>query len=107
MNVNQYIPTSGIYSNSNIAATSSSNDSNNSSDSNAVDFSAILKEKLDSVNNQEVSANNTTNDFIEGKDVNIDQVMLSTSEAQMSLNMAVQVRNKIVEAYQELDKMQV
>lgn len=105
MNISQFIPTNGIYTNSNDASVSSSDGSN--AQNGSVDFSSILKEKLDDVNSQQVAANNTTNQFIEGKDVDIHQVMLSTSEAQMSLNMAVQVRNKIVEAYQELNKMQV
>jgi flagellar hook-basal body complex protein FliE len=103
MNINQFIPTSGIYSNSNIT---SANDGSNSQ-TGSVDFSSVLKGELDKVNDQQVDANNTTQQFIEGQDVNIDQVMLSNSEASMSLNMAVQVRNKLVEAYQELEKMQV
>ncbi len=105
MNVNQFIPTSSI-------ASSSSNDSTNaSSGTQAVtgspDFSSILKDKLGQVNDKQISADDTTTQFIQGKDVDIQQVMLGTSEAQMSLDMAVQVRNKIVEAYQELNKMQV
>ena len=105
MNVNQFIPTSNIVS-------SSSNDSTNASSSTTAaagspDFSSILKDKLGQVNEKQISADDTTTQFIQGKDVDIQQVMLSTSESQMSLDMAVQVRNKIVEAYQELNKMQV
>lgn len=73
----------------------------------AIDFSSILKDKLNEVNDKQVSADNMTNQFITGDDVDVHQVMLSTQEAQMSLQLAVQIRNKIVESYQELNRMQV
>ncbi|WP_423219373.1 flagellar hook-basal body complex protein FliE [Clostridium akagii] len=91
---------------SNVSSANASNDQATSG-TGSVDFSSILKEKLGAVNDKQISADNTTTQFIDGKDVDIHQVMLSTSEAQMSLDMAVQVRNKIVEAYQELNKTQV
>lgn len=107
MNINQFIPTSNILSNSsNVSATDGSSDQTVAAAGN-VDFSSILKQKLGTVNDQQVSADDTTTQFIQGKDVDIQQVMLSTSEAGMSLDMAVQVRNKMVDAYQELNKIQV
>jgi flagellar hook-basal body complex protein FliE len=33
--------------------------------------------------------------------------MLSTEEARLSLDLAVQIRNKVMDAYQELNKMQI
>lgn len=103
MNINQFIPTSSVLSNSSSIGSSG----NASTTGGSVDFSSILKDKLGEVNDQQVSADDLTTQFIQGKDVDVHQVMLATSEAQMSLDMAVQVRNKIVEAYQELNKMQV
>lgn len=103
MNINQFIPTSSVLSNSSSIGSSG----NASTTGGSVDFSSILKEKLGEVNDKQVSADDLTTQFIQGKDVDVHQVMLATSEAQMSLDMAVQVRNKIVEAYQELNKMQV
>ena len=106
MNISQFIPTSSILTNS----SNSPSDAISSTPAAATgspDFSSILQEKLGQVNDKQISADDTTTQFIQGKDVDIQQVMLGTSEAQMSLDMAVQVRNKIVEAYQELNKMQV
>lgn len=103
MNINQFIPTSSVLSNSSSIGSSG----NASTTGGSIDFSSILKEKLGEVNDKQVSADDLTTQFIQGKDVDVHQVMLATSEAQMSLDMAVQVRNKIVEAYQELNKMQV
>ena len=71
------------------------------------DFLSMLKEKLDSVNDKQITAEETTESFIKGEDVDIHEVMLATEEAKMSLELAVQIRNKLVEAYQELNRMQL
>jgi len=70
-------------------------------------FEKFLKEKLDNLNETQIKAEETTNNFIAGEEKNIHNVMLTTSEAKLSLDMAIEVRNKIVEAYQELNRMQV
>lgn len=70
-------------------------------------FGEILKEKLDEVNDKQVQADDTTQKFISGEDTDIHKVMLDTEEAKMSLELAVQIRNKFVEAYQELSRTQL
>ncbi|WP_291710118.1 flagellar hook-basal body complex protein FliE [Clostridium sp.] len=70
-------------------------------------FQDILKENLDKVNQDQIEADNITNDFIAGKDVDIHEMVLSMEEAKMSLQLAIQVRNKVVEAVQELNRMQL
>lgn len=106
MNINQFIPSSTI-TNLDSMVGSNTNSNVNPDTNSGLDFSSILKDKLDEVNTQQVNADNITNQFIKGDDVDVHQVMLSTQEAQMSLQLAVQMRNKIVEAYQELNRMQV
>ena len=71
------------------------------------DFLSMLKEKLDGVNDSQITADNITESFIKGDETDIHKVMLSTEEAKMSLELAVQIRNKLVEAYQELSRMQL
>jgi flagellar hook-basal body complex protein FliE len=46
-------------------------------------------------------------DLATGKNHNIAEVMISAEKADISLKLMVQVRNKIIEAYQEIMKMQV
>lgn len=70
-------------------------------------FFDTLKQKLDEVNDKQINAENITEQFIKGEDVDIHEVMLTTEEAKMSLQLAVQIRNKIVEAYQEINRMQL
>lgn len=74
---------------------------------NGFSFISELRKKLDEVNEEQVKAEEVTEAFIKGEDVDIHQVMLINEEAKLSLQMAVQVRNKLVEAYQELNRMQL
>lgn len=101
MKINQFVPDISIFDKF---------DSNNSSKVNSTDnmsFFDTLKQKLDEVNTDQVNADNVTQSFIKGDDVSVDQVMLSSEEAKMSLELAIQVRNKLVDAYQELNRMQL
>lgn len=100
MKINSFVPDSKIFDNINIDNKVTNTDTSSS-------FFDMLKSKLDDVNNQQVAADNTTESFVKGEDVNIQDVMLSTEEAKMSLELAVQVRNKIVDAYQEINRMQL
>ncbi|MDT8716658.1 flagellar hook-basal body complex protein FliE [Clostridium sp. 19966] len=84
---------------------SKSDDSNTNGVSSFLD---LLNEKLNDVNDQQIQADQKTESFIKGdSSIDIQDLMVSTEEAKQSLQMAIQVRNKIVEAYQELDKMQL
>ena len=71
------------------------------------DFRAVLNEQLKKLNEKQVEADNYIKDFISGNDVDLHQVMIATEEARLSLELAVQIRNKIVEAYKELNNMQL
>ena len=71
------------------------------------DFLSMLKGKLDGINDSQITADKVTNSFVKGDETDIHKVMLSTEEAKMSLELAVQIRNKLVEAYQELNRMQL
>ena len=65
-------------------------------------FSNVLKESLDKINEQQIVADKSTEAFVKGEDIDISEVMLAGAEASASLQFAVQVRNKLVEAYQEI-----
>lgn len=70
-------------------------------------FSDVLKQNLDSINEKQVYADEMTKKFVMGEDVEVHEVMLAAEEAKMSLQLAVQMRNKVVEAVQELTRMQL
>ena len=70
-------------------------------------FSNVLKESLDKINEQQIVADKSIEAFVKGEDIDISEVMLAGAEASVSLQFAVQVRNKLVEAYQEISRMQL
>lgn len=70
-------------------------------------FLDTLKEKLNEVNDKQIEADNITQKFIKGEEDDIHKVMLSTEEAKLSLELAVQIRNKLVDAYGEFNRMQI
>ena len=72
-----------------------------------VSFADTLKEKLDGVNADQIEADAVTEAFLKGDNVDVHEVMIATEEAKQSLQMAVQVRNKLVEAFQEINRMQL
>ena len=70
-------------------------------------FSDIFKQAIDSVNGAQVNSDNMVEGLIKGEDVSMHDVMLSVQEAQMSMQLLLEVRNKFVEAYQEINKVQI
>jgi flagellar hook-basal body complex protein FliE len=76
-------------------------------DKKSTGFLDTLKEKLNEVNEQQIGADNLTQKFIKGEEDDIHKVMLATEEAKLSLELAVQIRNKLVDAYGEFNRMQI
>ena len=102
ININSFVPDSKIFDAVKSASASDTSDSSQGS------FLDVLKTKMDDVNTKQVDSENATQSFISGdSDVTVDQVMLSGEEAKQSLQLALQVRNKIMDAYTELNKTQI
>lgn len=73
-----------------------------------VDFSDALKASLDSVASAQNKSDELGQKFTMGDDkVNLSDVMISMQKANISFQATVQVRNKLVSAYQEMMNMQV
>lgn len=70
-------------------------------------FKDIIKEQINRVNDIQIEADNMTNKFIAGEIDDLHQVMIATEEARLSLELAVQIRNKCIEAYKEINNMQL
>ena len=69
-------------------------------------FADTLKDAVQNVNASQKEADVKMQELATGKNNNIHDVMLSAEKADISLKLMVQVRNKIIEAYQEIMKMQ-
>ncbi|HHT01253.1 MAG TPA: flagellar hook-basal body complex protein FliE [Firmicutes bacterium] len=70
-------------------------------------FAQLLREQVHRLNALQQRADVMAQSYIVDKSVNVHQVMLALEEASLSLQLAVQVRNKVVEAYQEIARMQL
>ena len=69
-------------------------------------FSNVLKEELQKVNEKQINSDNAIQGYVKGEK-DIHEVMVASEEAKLSLELAIQVRNKILNAYEEFNKMQV
>lgn len=72
------------------------------------DFSEILKNSIDKVNQTQKSANQMAEQLAAGDtSQNLHEVMIALQTASVSFQEMVQVRNKLVSAYQDVMNMQV
>lgn len=78
-----------------------------SPDKQSVSFGDTLKEAIQGVNQLQKDADKKMQDLATGKAKSIPDVMIATEKADIALKLMVQVRNKIIEAYQEVMRMQV
>ncbi|NUM59404.1 MAG: flagellar hook-basal body complex protein FliE [Bdellovibrionaceae bacterium] len=70
-------------------------------------FSDTLNDAINSVNQLQKSSDKAAQDLATGKTDNVADVMIAAEKADIALRVMVQVRNKIVDAYSEIMKMQV
>lgn len=70
-------------------------------------FSDTLKKQLGEVNDLQIEAERASEKLALGEAENIHEVMIQTEEAKLALELTVQVRNKVLEAYQDIMKMQI
>jgi len=74
----------------------------------SVDFSEKLKAAVDQVNNVQQISDKLSMQFVSGEsNVDLHEVMISLQKANVSFQSMIQVRNKLVTAYQEIMNMQV
>ncbi len=74
--------------------------------SNNVDFSALLKQSINGVNETQQTSGKMAQQFEMGEtDVSLAEVMISAQKANVSFQAMVQVRNKLVDAYKEVMNM--
>lgn len=70
-------------------------------------FADTLNEAIGNVNQLHHDADKAAQNLATGRTDNVADVMISMEKADLALKLMVQVRNKIIDAYQEVMKMQV
>ena len=76
--------------------------------SGATDFAAVLKSSLDGVAQMQNHAESMQQAFVLGdNNVNLSDVMINSQKANIAFQTTVQVRNKVIAAYNDIMNMQV
>ncbi len=70
-------------------------------------FGDMLTTAISETNQAQLDADKAITDLNTGRADNLHEVMLSMEEADLSMRMLVQMRNKVYDAYQEVMRMQV
>ncbi len=70
-------------------------------------FGKVFSDFVEDVNNAQLDADKKTKDFVQGTgDVEIHDVMIAAEKARTSLDLLMQIRNKALDMYKELTRMQ-
>lgn len=72
-----------------------------------VNFSNMLKDAVYKVNEAQVQSQQATMKLATGEIEDISQVTIAAEKAAINLQLAIQVRNKVLDAYQEIMRMQM
>lgn len=78
-----------------------------SSSTSGTGFGDFLSQALDQANQLSNNADAVTAQYAAGGPVSVDQVMVAEQKASLALDMVVQVRNRVVSAYQSIMNMQI
>jgi len=70
-------------------------------------FGTFLKDAIQEVNNKQSESDMMTGKLVRGGDVELHDVMITSQKASIALNATMEVRNKVIEAYQEIIRMPV
>ncbi|HZO87557.1 MAG TPA: flagellar hook-basal body complex protein FliE [Chthonomonadaceae bacterium] len=73
----------------------------------AKSFGQYLQDAIGEVNQAQLHAGDMAARFAAGEAMDVHQVMIAAQEASTALSLAIQVRNKLVDAYQEVMRVSV
>lgn len=70
-------------------------------------FGSVLADAIGQVDAFQQNAQTSIGKYLSGEDEEVHKVALATQEASISFDLFLQVRNKVVSAYQEVMRMQI
>jgi flagellar hook-basal body complex protein FliE len=68
-------------------------------------FAEVLKSSVMKVNQLQIDADNMTNRLALGEVEDISEVSIAVEKAELALRLMVQIRDKMVDAYQQISRM--
>jgi flagellar hook-basal body complex protein FliE len=70
-------------------------------------FTKVLGDMINKVNDQQLAANKSIENFATGESKGLHEVMIAIEKSSISFQFLTQVRNKALDAYHEIMRMQV
>lgn len=70
-------------------------------------FGSFLNDAITNLNTQQIQVDQLNESFIKGELSDVHQLTIASEKASLGLELTVQVRNKVLEAYQEMMRMQL
>jgi flagellar hook-basal body complex protein FliE len=70
-------------------------------------FSDVFNKKLEEVNSAQKEADQLTENFMMGGPVEIHTMLIAMEKAELALRQTLEIRNKLVEAFKEIQHMQI
>lgn len=71
------------------------------------EFGNLITGLIDKVNQDQITSAKLTNDFAEGKEIELHEVMIAGEKAKTSLELLMEIRNKTLDMYKELTRIQI
>jgi flagellar hook-basal body complex protein FliE len=71
------------------------------------DFGSALKQAVGALGELSAKADASSLSMAKGEPIDIHEVMLNTEQASLGFSLALQVRNKLIDAYQEVMRMSI
>ncbi|MHC4660978.1 MAG: flagellar hook-basal body complex protein FliE [Planctomycetota bacterium] len=70
-------------------------------------FQDVFKEAIQRVNELQLDANNAARDLASGATDDVTQVMNQVKKAEIAFDLLMQIRNRLVDAYEEINRMRI
>ncbi len=69
-------------------------------------FGGLVKQFVEQTNSDQVASDLAVKDLVAGKTDNVQQVVMAVANAEMSFQLFMEIRNKLIDSYNELMRMQ-
>ena len=70
-------------------------------------FENVFTDLINNVNEDQLNADSVTKDFVLGENVELHDVMIAAEKAKTSLELLMEIRNKAVDMYKELTRIEL
>lgn len=70
-------------------------------------FNQMVNDAISNLNSQHHQVDRLNEQFVKGELNDVHQLMIASAKAELGLQLTVQVRNKAIESYQEIMRMQL